>query len=450
MRNSLWIIFASALTVGALLATHNPARPPVVRALAGQPPVVPQIDTAIKTRLRAVYLKGHANGNYPDVFSKIGDSITATYSFLAVTMGCDEYNLATHTDLQPVIDYFRAREFPPDSTDVWCGVSNSFSRVSRCAESGWSAGSALETLTDIPSGCAAPYNTPLRCELRITRPSIALIMFGTNDLQWDDTETYRDHLSRIVQECLDAGVIPALSTIPPRLDSQALGALVGQFNEVVIAVAHENQIPIWNYWLALQGSEMVNHGISDDGIHPNLYGNCAPECLSGDFSSEGLRYGFNKRNFTALQVLDKIRRVVINDWSPDPSPTPAPDKNLSIEITPQSPSTGGPLLIEVAVQPLSQSFDAWGIVRAPGGRDYSFVFGRESRLVAGVKPLARNVKGISSGVRERLFYLPALPANVTGAFTITIGLTPSGAHPTGIESAITGYADQRSVTIERR
>ncbi|MCX6354918.1 MAG: SGNH/GDSL hydrolase family protein [Candidatus Aureabacteria bacterium] len=450
MRNSLWIIVASALAMGALVATHNPASPPVVRVLVDQPPVVPQINTEMKTRLRAVFEKGQAQGNSADVFSKIGDSITATYSFLAVTMGCNDYNLATHTDLQPVIDFFRAREFPADTTDVWCGVSNSFSRVSRCAESGWSAGSALETLTDIPSGCAAPYNTSLRCELRLARPSIALIMFGTNDLQWDDTETYRDHLSRIIQECLDNGVIPVLSTIPPRMDSPSLGALVGEFNEVVVSVAHDNQNPIWNYWLALQGSEMVNHGMSDDGVHPNLYGNCAPECLSGDFSAEGLRYGFNQRNFTALQVLDKIWRVVINDGTPDPSPTPAPARNLSIEISPQSPSAGGPLLIEVTVQPLQKSFDAWGIVRAPGGRDYSFVPGRESRLVAGVKPLARNVKGLSSDVRERVFYLPALPADAVGSFTVSVGLVSSGTHPTGIESAITGYADQKSVTIERQ
>ena len=41
-------------------------------------PVVPAIDAALQTRLRAVFLAGRAMGNRAGVFAKIGDSITAT------------------------------------------------------------------------------------------------------------------------------------------------------------------------------------------------------------------------------------------------------------------------------------------------------------------------------------------------------------------------------------
>ncbi|MCX6356874.1 MAG: hypothetical protein NT045_03205, partial [Candidatus Aureabacteria bacterium] len=143
MKCVLWMMLALAF-VGAVLVAMRPAATPS-RASADQPPVIPLIDAAMKARLREVYLRGQATGNHPDTFSKIGDSITATYSFLAVTIGCDDYNLAGHAELQAAIDYFKTREFTPDTTDVWCGVSNSFSRVSRSAESGWSAASALET-----------------------------------------------------------------------------------------------------------------------------------------------------------------------------------------------------------------------------------------------------------------------------------------------------------------
>ncbi|MCX6015271.1 MAG: hypothetical protein NT020_06755 [Chloroflexales bacterium] len=52
---------------------------------------------------------------------------------------------------------------------------------------------------------------------------------------------------------------------------------------------------------------------SPNGIHPNIY--------SGDqganFATEGLRYGYNQRNLTAVQVLAVIKRIVIDDGTPD-------------------------------------------------------------------------------------------------------------------------------------
>jgi hypothetical protein len=197
-------------------------------------------------------------------------------------------------------------------------VANSFTRQSASAVAGWSADYASDPAyldPSLASVCPAPYNTPLRCELYLLRPSIALIMYGTNDLQrYNDLAFYRANLTRIVTETVAAGVIPVLSTIPPRLDSPEMGARVAPYNQAVIEVAQAQQIPLWNYWLALQGPEMINQGISEDGVHPNIFNSSE----GANFTAEALRYGYNVRNLTAIQVLAKIKQVVMDDGSPDP------------------------------------------------------------------------------------------------------------------------------------
>jgi hypothetical protein len=108
-------------------------------------------------------------------------------------------------------------------------------------------------------------------------------------------------------------VIPVLSTIPPRIDRAVMEARVRRFNEVVAQVGAEQQVPVWNYWLALQTPDIVNAGLYRDGIHLNSFRGTHP----GNFSPEALRYGYNVRNLTALQVLDKLRRVVFEDGPAD-------------------------------------------------------------------------------------------------------------------------------------
>lgn len=408
-----------------------------------EPPVVPAIDAATQARLRAVFLAGQAAGNRADVFSKIGDSITATMSFLAAPFGCPEYTLGGHTELQPVIDRFSSYLFPPGTTDVWCGVSNSFSRVSLCAESGWTASSALEA-----GVCAGPASR-LQCELAAARPSVALIMYGTNDLVWDDTATYRAHMEQIVDQCVAAGVIPVLSTIPPRLDSAAYDATTVAYNAALADVARDRQVPLWNYRLALEGPEMVNRGMSADGIHPNLYGECAPACDSGNFTAEGLRYGFNQRNFTALRVLDKIVRVVMDGAAPDPPPTPVPEP-FSLSVTPLRPVTGGPLSIGVAVPPIGRPFDAWAVAVSPAGALFSFDPSNPSAPLPGANPCARGVPGLAGGYPGTLFSTDALPPIAEGQWTVIAGLVPPGVAPRSEADAIPGYSARAVVPVSGR
>jgi lysophospholipase L1-like esterase len=156
--------------------------------------------------------------------------------------------------------------------------------------------------------------SPLACEYRLLRPAWSLIMFGTNDLeQIGDVGRYREDMNRIVSQSRSRGVIPILSTIPPRLDSAALNSRVSAYNDALYRLAANRGVLLVNFWRALMTQGMVNHGMYTDGIHPNVYSSyeCTPFCRPLDFGSTGLRYGYNQRNLITLQTLDRIRRAVI-------------------------------------------------------------------------------------------------------------------------------------------
>jgi hypothetical protein len=266
-------------------------------------PVVPRIDGALRQRLAVVYRAGRARGNRAAVFAKVGDSITESGSFLQ-DIGCGQAQLGSRLGLAATIAFFRRVRFPDSYTSAWCGVANSFTRASTTAVMGWDAGVPLTRFTDQPVGCAAPFDRPLRCELRLLRPAFALVMYGTNDLERSGVGMFRARLRRLVDTTLAAGTVPVLSTIPPRHDGFA--ARVPVFNAVIAALAATERVPLWNYARALAAPETLHSGLSDDGIHPSVYSGDQAAMLTGP----GLGYGYNVRNLTALQVLAALRRAV--------------------------------------------------------------------------------------------------------------------------------------------
>ena len=276
-------------------------------------PVIPVIDAPLKSRLRTIYLHGQTLGNRAGVFAKAGDSITGSWSFL-VDIGCSSENLAAYSSLATTINYFRSTSLGAASTygSGWCEVSNSFNAYSVSADSGWSADYALAVLNPLLSGCTAPNNTAFLCELKRKKPSIVLIMYGTNDVErYNNTATFTTQLTTLVQQSVAAGVIPVLSTIPPQVGYESR---VLAYNNAIIAVAQAQHVPLWNYWLTFQDASMVNGGLDSDGVHPNIYlGD-----QGANFDTAALRYGYNQRNLTAVQVLDVIRRVVLLDGAAAP------------------------------------------------------------------------------------------------------------------------------------
>ena len=298
---------------GAILAVVAIAfAAPVTACAAGlrTTPVIPPVQGRTAETAREIYAAGLEAGNSPGVFAKVGDSITESSSFLQ-DLACGPPAWGRWSALEATRNHYGLHTFPASYASVWCGRANSFSRASATAVSGWDAADAVTApMADPPAGCRGL--APLDCELGLIHPSIALIMYGTNDVESFGPDAFEANLGAVVLHTQAAGVVPVVSTIPPRTDSRERNRRVLAFNRVVLRVARDFRIPLWNYWRSLQGERMIDRGMAEDGVHPNLYGGCEPPlgCRPADFTRRGLRYGYNQRNLGALRVLDRLRAVL--------------------------------------------------------------------------------------------------------------------------------------------
>jgi uncharacterized protein YraI len=281
----------AAQETAAVAPAEVPAAAPTAAAPPGPPPNY-RVISNVGRKAREIYLRGQEMGNRPNIFSKVGDSITADLHFL-YPIGWGTYNLRSYSQLQAVIDHF--------STET-ARESNSFANPSLAAYPGWTTGSVLNPADAWPGACQSG-ETPLVCEYRLVKPSVALVMLGTNDVALLPADVFAANLGQITQTSIDMGVIPVLSTIPPRPEFQPQ---VDDFNRIIRETARTYGVPLWDFNSALRS--LPNGGLWD-GIHPSAPGT-APDDYAGaaDLSPENLAYGYTVRNLTALQALDAVWR----------------------------------------------------------------------------------------------------------------------------------------------
>lgn len=237
------------------------------------------VPTASK-HAREIFLRGQATGNNPHVLSKVGDCITDNEHFLS-PFGLGKYNLGTFPQLQAVIDQY----------------GDSLAYTSLAAYNGLVTSAVLDPLFANPDVCQVG-ESPLRCEYRVHKPSVAIIMFGAQDLLFVLPDQFEDNLQRIVHETIEAGVVPILSTFPGNTEIWDASIL---YNQIVIRVALDYDVPLMNLWRALEA--LPNHGLNTDGRHLSL-----PITDSGDLSGSNLRRGYPLRNLVTLQALDAVWR----------------------------------------------------------------------------------------------------------------------------------------------
>jgi LysM repeat protein len=273
-----------------------PANQPVATRPPSQTGGLPSLDnlTGITGHARAIYDLGQTLGNRPDVFSRVGDSITASPVFL-YGIGLGTYQLHDYAQFQAVIDYY--------STAAARENANSFANPSLAAKTNWRAAAVLDPSFADTAICQEG-EAPLACEFRLVRPAVALIMLGTNDVPSTSDANFEADYRRVIEFCLEKGVIPVVSTIPP-LFRVGLEGRAEELNVIITALAREYDVPLWDYYSALQG--LPGAGMAHDGVHPNS----APAGHNADFSAEYLQYGMVVRNLNALYVLDEIWRRVI-------------------------------------------------------------------------------------------------------------------------------------------
>ncbi len=236
-------------------------------------PIIPTVSLTVKD----IFQRGLELGKNPHAFSKIGDCGSTPSWFLGdFDRGKRFYSLGDYQNLDPVIQAFQG----------------SFSRTSLAAKSGFNVSSIFSPLWSDVQQCE-PGETPVACEYRIHRPSIALITLGANDVYHPDE--FEPQMRKLIEYSIDQGVIPVLATKADNIEGD------DSINATIARLALEYEIPLWNYWRAIQ--DLPDHGLQPDQVHITWGPNRFDDPLN-------LTRGWPVRNLSALQTLDAIWQVL--------------------------------------------------------------------------------------------------------------------------------------------
>lgn len=221
---------------------------------------------------------------HEDVFIKVGDSATVNRAFMQCFADEDEVALDGRDGLRPLIERVRAARVR--GTD-------SFARSSRAAGVGWSVYRAI-------SGSSSAIAE----EVRAMSPRYALVMFGGNDVETGSLRRYERRMAELVDRLTRWGVVPILSTIPPRNDDPEADAQVPRFNAALRELAASRRLPLVDLHAAM--TELPDRGLASDGVHPSapVRDGRAHGC---DLTEAGLAHGQNVRNLLNLRMLDALR-----------------------------------------------------------------------------------------------------------------------------------------------
>ena len=234
-------------------------------------PVLP----IVSERARQIYAHGLARGMNPRAFSKIGDCMSVPPYFLApFDVGLQRYNLGPYSKLQSTIDFY----------------DGSFGRKSLAVSTGFTITAAFSPMWSDAGICGA-NESPLGCEVRVNRPSIALLLLGTNDAY--NGAFFGASMQRAIDFLVERGILPVLATKADNLEGD------DHINKIILGLARDNQLPLWNFWRATRA--LPDYGLVSDGFHLTFAKNRFND-------REALKTGWVVRNLTALQTIDAVRR----------------------------------------------------------------------------------------------------------------------------------------------
>jgi hypothetical protein len=114
-------------------------------------------------------------------------------------------------------------------------------------------------------------------------------MLGTNDIFHPDD--FEPQMRKIIEDSIENGVIPILST---KADNEEGDHSI---NTTIARLANEYDIPLWNFWLAVQ--PLPNHGLQEDRVHLTWGRNFFNDPVA-------MEKAWPVRNLTALQMLDAV------------------------------------------------------------------------------------------------------------------------------------------------
>ncbi len=223
-----------------------------------------------------IYVIGQSFGRDPHSFSKLGDSTIENPHFLT-RFDDGPYNLGEYGYLQPAINYFHG----------------SFARQGVAVQRGLHTWSVFDPMWADPYSCE-PGEHMLACEFRVHNPSVIFIKLGSNDVGVPDS-TDRN-LRRIVEYCINNGVIPILNTKADRHEG------AGNINNnIVRQIAADYQIPLLDFDVVAE--TLPSRGLAFDGVHLTSF-------FAHDWRSPvAFQRGYGVHNLIALIILDRVWRV---------------------------------------------------------------------------------------------------------------------------------------------
>ncbi len=263
---------------------------------------VPVFSRFDSPRLPEILAAGLALGNRANVFTTVGDSNTSNGDFLR-PMGMPQNlcRFGPYAPLRRTIEFF--------STSPRPGMRNSFTSDSLAAEIGFGTPMVLDPFWADQSECER-NESPLQCEYRLTRPSVAIIMLGQIDNNQANlsAEDYKTNMDQIVRETIDRGIIPVLNTIIFLPDRDIYERSL-RYNLALVELSEQYDIPLINLWAAVQ--TLPNVGIGPD--HSHLSARVDSFC---SFEGSEQQLGGTLRNLLTLQALDDLRQRVLTTTLP--------------------------------------------------------------------------------------------------------------------------------------
>lgn len=218
--------------------------------------------------VREIYELGQTLGTDPRAFSIFGDCQARPEEFLGI-YETDPLALAS---------------LPPELRGVVSNFDGSFNRESPTARDGTTPGALLWTQWHRGRFGCSFAETPVECELRIHNPSFVIIQIGSH---FESRNT--EYLRRVITQLIENGVVPILAT---KADNRELDHRI---NRDMALLADEFNLPIWNFWAAL--NDLPNRGLYTRDDRP----------YQGDIYLTGEAQEIQRR--TALEALNIVWRA---------------------------------------------------------------------------------------------------------------------------------------------
>jgi len=236
---------------------------------------------------RRIFAHGQQLGNDPRSLLLIGDSVNVEGRFLD-SFAEGNYTLGEYAYLQPTIDFFSG--------------AGSLSAAYLTEHSGFKYDMILDPTWSNPALCTAA-ESPLDCEYRLKRPSIAIIHLALNDMLFYSLDHYRTYMYRVIPTLIGYGVIPVLTTFTAADDFRP--ELTPLYNQAIREVAAAYNIPLIDFFAAAR--PLPNRGTGEDGAHLSHR-----EDWRIAFDGDQIVYGVTLRELLTWQMLDELKRNVLD------------------------------------------------------------------------------------------------------------------------------------------